>query len=136
MAQDILASDFLAPDIWDRMTQRLITIWPRTVWTYDISAPDISAKDILAPDILAPDISAPDISAPDISAPDFLAPVISAPDILAQDISTQDISATTKLYLFYYALYAQSVFNEQQEQFCIFDKGWLESEVYRQLRLH
>ena len=83
MAQDFLANYFLAPDIWDQMTQRLIIIWPRTVWTCDIST-----QHILAPDILAPDISAQDISAPDISAQ----------DTSAQDILAQDISATSKLY--------------------------------------
>ena len=98
MAQDFLASGFLAPDIWDRMTQRLIIIWPRTVWTCDISTQHILAPDILAPDISAPDILAQDISAPDISAQGISAPDISAQDTSAQDILAQDISATSKLY--------------------------------------
>ena len=85
MAQDFLAYDFLAPDIWDQMIQQLIMIWPRT----DILGPDISASDNLTPEISAQDILAPDILAPDNSAP--------------------GISATSKLYLFYYALYAESV---------------------------
>ena len=64
---------------------------PRQIGTEDIWALDISAQDISAQDILAQDISAQDISAPDISTP---------------DISTSEILATSKSYLFYYALYA------------------------------
>ena len=60
----------------------------------EVSAPDILARDILAQDILAQDILAQDISAPDILAQ----------DISAQDILAPDISATSKLYLFNYAL--------------------------------
>ena len=63
------------------VTFRPKTFWPQTFWLQTFR------PDILAPDILAKDIS--------------------APDILAQDIFAPDISATSKLYPFYYALYAQ-----------------------------
>ena len=33
--------DLLAPDIWDRMTHLLMTIWPRTIWTCEVMDHDI-----------------------------------------------------------------------------------------------
>ena len=84
---------------------RLKTNWTRRQFGSRLfGLRDSLALEVSAPDILARDILAQDISAQDISAQDILAQDISAPDILAQDISAPDISATSRLYLFYYAL--------------------------------
>ena len=52
MAQEFLACDFLAPGIWDQMTHRLITIWPRTIWTFDVMDRDFLDRCISAQDKL------------------------------------------------------------------------------------
>ena len=51
-AQDYLASDFLVPDIWDGMTQLLVTIWLGTVWTCNVMDSDYLDQCVLAQDKL------------------------------------------------------------------------------------